>query len=127
MFDWQWSDGLPVGIVAGLLDGLFQCLVEGIGFDRYSVVVVGCVAATDGKVRHCDRLHITGIGCGFRAYGSDIDADLAAAHHDGDRAVARHEPEDFPPYRIGDGALAGFLDRAHELERHMQGGLPRSG
>ena len=50
------------------------------------------------------RLHITGIGCGFRAYGSDIDADLAAAHHDGDRAVARHEPEDFAPYRIGDGA-----------------------
>ena len=46
-------DGLPVGIVAGLLDGLFQRLVEAIGFDRYSVVVVGCVAATDGIVRHC--------------------------------------------------------------------------
>ena len=45
-------DGLPVGIVAGLLDGLFQCLVEGIGFDRYSVVVVGCVATTDGKLCH---------------------------------------------------------------------------
>ena len=46
-------DGLPVGIVAGLLDGLFQCLVERIGFDRYNVVVVGCVAATDGKICHC--------------------------------------------------------------------------
>ena len=34
-----------MGIVAGLLDGLFQRRVEGIGFDRYSVVVVGCVAA----------------------------------------------------------------------------------
>ena len=53
--------------------------------------------------------------------GSDIDADLAAAHHNGDRAVARHEPEDFAPYRIGDGALAGFLDRAQQLERDMQG------
>ena len=45
-------DGLPVGIVAGLLDGLFQRRVEGIGFDRYNVVVVGCVAATDGKICH---------------------------------------------------------------------------
>ena len=45
--------GLPVGIVAGLLDGLFQRLIEGIGFERYSVVVVGCVAATDGIVSHC--------------------------------------------------------------------------
>ena len=50
-------DGLPVGIVAGLLDGLFQRLVEGIGFDRYSVVVVGCVAATDGIVSHWPPPH----------------------------------------------------------------------
>ena len=41
-----------MGIVAGLLDGLFQRLIEGIGFERYSVVVVGCVAATDGVLRH---------------------------------------------------------------------------
>ena len=52
-------DGLPVGIVAGLLDGLFQRLIEGIGFDRYSVVVVRCVAATDGIVGHCAASPVT--------------------------------------------------------------------
>ena len=65
--------GLPVGIIAGLLDGLFQRLIEAIGFDRYSVVVVGCVAATDGIVSHCAVSTVAVIGCGFGANGSDIE------------------------------------------------------
>ena len=81
--------GLPVGIAAGLLNGLFQRLVEGIGFDRYSVAVSGMRSRNRRYSGSLRRLPGAGTGCGFRAYGSDIDAHLAAAHHDGDRAVAR--------------------------------------
>ena len=47
----------------------------------------------------------------------ELDADLPAAHGDGDRALPGHEPGQFAPHRTGDGAPAGLLFRAQKTER----------
>ena len=44
----------------------------------------------------------------------EFNADLPAAHGDGDRALPGDEPGQFATHRLGDGAPAGLLFRAQK-------------